>query len=218
MAPLQGVPSLHVFTHDSFYVGEDGPTHQPIEQASALRLIPNMLVMRPADANETCAALEVALTQTGRPTSLLLTRQNLPILDHKNFPGLKDGVRRGGYILKEAEGGTPELVLLASGSEVSLALETAKLLKKRIRVVSVPCMELFNEQDDAYRASVLGSESTPRFAVEAGRPELWCQYTGSLSHVHGISHFGASAPAGKLAEAYGFTPAKLAQKIEATIK
>jgi transketolase len=218
MAALQGVPSLHVFTHDSFYVGEDGPTHQPIEQTSSLRLIPNMLVMRPADANETCTALEVALTQTKRPTCLLLTRQNLPVLDHKTFPGLKEGVRRGGYVLKDAEDGAPDLILMASGSEVSLAMETTKLLPKlRIRVVSLPCMELFNEQDEAYRDSVL-PPATPRFAVEAGRPELWCQYTGSLSRVHGISHFGASAPAGKLAEAYGFTPASLAKKIESVIK
>jgi transketolase len=219
MAALQGVPSLHVFTHDSFYVGEDGPTHQPIEQTSSLRLIPNLLVLRPADANETCIALEMALGQEHRPSCLLLTRQSLPVLDFKNFPNLKEGARRGGYILQEAKGGKPDLVLLASGSEVSLAMEAAKLLPKlRIRVVSMPCLELFNEQDAAYRESVLGPEGTPRFAVEAGRPELWCQYTGSLSRVHGISHFGASAPAGKLAEAYGFTPEKLASKIEAAIK
>lgn len=217
MSALQRIPALHVFTHDSFYVGEDGPTHEPIEQTSSLRLIPNMLVMRPADANETCAALEVALTQEHRPTSLLLTRQNLPVLDHKDFPNLRDGVKRGGYILAEAPGGTPDLILLASGSEVSLAMAAAKLLPTRkIRIVSLPCFELFNEQDQAYRDSVLPPDGTPRFAVEAGRPELWCQYTGSLARVHGIDHFGASAPAGTLADAYGFTPEKLAQKIAAT--
>lgn len=218
MSALQRVPALHVFTHDSFYVGEDGPTHEPIEQTSSLRLIPNMLVMRPADANETCAALEVALTQKSRPTSLLLTRQGLPVLDHKAFPNLREGVRRGGYILAEAPGGTPDLILLASGSEVSLAMAAAKLLpERRIRIVSMPCLELFNEQEQDYRDSVLPPDGTQRFAVEAGRPELWCQYTGSLARVHGIDHFGASAPAGKLAEAYGFTAEQLARKIAASL-
>jgi len=218
MSALQHVPALHVFTHDSFYVGEDGPTHEPIEQTSSLRLIPNMLVMRPADANETSATLEVALTQDSRPTSLLLTRQNLPVLDHKDFPNLREGVKRGGYILQEAPGGKPDLILLASGSEVSLAMAAAKLLPERkIRIVSMPCFELFNEQEQAYRDSVLPPDTTPRFAVEAGRPELWCQYTGSLARVHGIDHFGASAPAGKLAEAYGFTAEQLARKIAASV-
>jgi len=218
MSALQRLPALHVFTHDSFYVGEDGPTHEPIEQTSSLRLIPNMLVMRPADANETCIALEVALTQDNRPTCLLLTRQSLPVLDHKTFPNLREGVRRGGYILQEAPGGRPDLILLASGSEVSLAMAAAKLLPDRnIRIVSMPCLELFNAQDVAYRESVLPPDATPRFAVEAGRPELWCQYTGTLARVHGIDHFGASAPAGKLAEAYGFTAKQLAQKIAASI-
>uniref|UniRef100_I2Q0A4 Transketolase n=1 Tax=Desulfovibrio sp. U5L TaxID=596152 RepID=I2Q0A4_9BACT len=216
MAALQRIPALHVFTHDSFYVGEDGPTHQPIEQVSSLRLIPNMLVARPADANETSVCLEMALTQTSRPTCLLLTRQNLPILDHAAYPGLKDGVKRGGYVLVEAAGAAPDMILLASGSEVSLAMAAAKLLPElAIRIVSVPCMELFNEQPQDYRDAVLPPAVPFRFAVEAGRPELWCQYTGSLDRVHGLSHFGASAPAETLADAYGFTPAKLAQKIKA---
>ena len=218
MSALQRLPVLHVFTHDSFYVGEDGPTHEPIEQTSSLRLIPNMLVMRPADANETSSCLEAALTQTDRPTSLLLTRQNLPVLDHKTFPNLKEGTKRGGYILQEAPGGVPDLVLLASGSEVSLSMEAAKLLPDlKIRIVSLPCMELFNEQPADYREAVLGPVGTPRFATEAGRPELWCQYTGSLDRVHGISHFGASAPAGKLCQAYGFTPETLVAKIKAAL-
>ncbi|MEA4857428.1 transketolase [Solidesulfovibrio sp.] len=216
MAALQHAPALHVFTHDSFYVGEDGPTHEPIEQASSLRLIPNMLVMRPADANETAACLETALAQAARPTCLLLTRQNLPILDPAAYPGLKEGVAAGGYVLDEAPGGKPDMVLLASGSEVSLAQAAAKLLPEiAIRVVSLPCLELFNEQPEAYNKAVLPPEVPFRFAVEAGRPELWCQYTGSLDRVFGIAHFGASAPAGKLAEAYGFTPENLAAKIKA---
>ncbi len=214
MAALQRIPALHVFTHDSFYVGEDGPTHEPVEQASSLRLIPNMLVARPADANETCACLGVALAQTSRPTCLLLTRQNLPVLDHATYPGLADGVRRGAYVLVEAAGGKPDIILLASGSEVSLAMAAAGLLPDlAVRVVSMPCMELFNEQPEAYKNAVLPPDVPFRFAVEAGRPELWCQYTGRLDRVHGLSRFGASAPAEKLAEAYGFTPEQLAAKI-----
>lgn len=216
MAALQHIPALHVFTHDSFYVGEDGPTHEPIEQAASLRLIPNMLVMRPADANETAACLEVALKQTTRPTCLLLTRQNLPILDPAVYPGLKEGVSRGGYVLVEAAGGKPDMVLLAAGSEVSLAQAAAKLLPElAIRIVSLPCLEIFNEQPEDYKKAVLPPSVPFRFAVEAGRPEIWCQYTGSLDRVYGIDHFGASAPAGKLAEAYGFTPENLAAKIKA---
>jgi transketolase len=214
MAALQRIPALHVFTHDSFYVGEDGPTHEPIEQTSSLRLIPNMLVMRPGDANETCACLEVALTRTNRPTSLLLTRQNLPILDPAVYPGLKEGVAKGGYVLAEPEGGKADLILLAAGSEVSLIMAAAKLLPDlAIRIVSIPCMELFNEQPEDYKLSVLPPEIPFRFAAEAGRPELWCQYTGRMDRIHGISHFGASAPAEKLAEAYGFTPAALAAAV-----
>ena len=215
MAALQRIPALHVFTHDSFYVGEDGPTHEPIEQTSSLRLIPNMLVMRPADANETCACLEVALTRTNRPTCLLLTRQNLPILDPAVYPGLVEGVKRGGYVLADVADGKPDMILLASGSEVSLAMAAAKLLPQlAIRIVSIPCMELFNEQPDEYKEAVLPADISFRFATEAGRPELWCQYTGSMDRIHGISHFGASAPAEKLAEAYGFTPPALAAAIQ----
>jgi len=215
MAALQRTTALHVFTHDSFYVGEDGPTHEPIEQISSLRLIPNMLVMRPADANETSACLEIALTQTSRPTCLLLTRQNLPILDHAAFPGLKEGVKHGGYVLVDAANGKPEIIVLASGSEISLAMAAAKLLPDlAIRIVSMPSMELFNEQPEAYKNAVLPPEVPFRFAAEAGRPELWCQYTGRLDRVLGLDHFGASAPAEKLAEAYGFTPEHLAQRIK----
>lgn len=216
LAALQRIPALHVYTHDSFYVGEDGPTHEPIEQAASLRLIPNMLVMRPADANETAACLETALAQTSRPTCLLLTRQSLPILDPATYPGLKAGVARGGYVLTEAAGGKPEILLLAAGSEVSLAQAAAKLLPElAIRVVSLPCLELFNEQPADYRNAVLPPDVSFRFAVEAGRPEIWCQYTGCLDRVLGLDHFGASAPAGKLAATYGFTPENLAQKIKA---
>ncbi|QLA16955.1 transketolase [Desulfolutivibrio sulfoxidireducens] len=214
MSALQRLPVLHVFTHDSFYVGEDGPTHQPIEHASSLRLIPNMLVMRPADARETCLCVDTALKQDSRPTCLLLTRQGLPVLDAARFPGVSEGVARGGYILTDAPDGNPDGILLASGSEVSLALAARALLPEfKLRVVSMPCMELFDEQPKAYREAVLPPAVARRFAVEAGRPELWCKYTGSLDRVLGISRFGASAPAGLLAAEYGFTPDKLAKLV-----
>ncbi len=211
MSALQRLPVLHVFTHDSFYVGEDGPTHQPIEHASSLRLIPNMLVMRPADARETCFSIETALKQDRRPTCLLLTRQGLPVLDAARFPGLAEGVAKGGYVLADAPGGEPDGILLASGSEVSLALSARDLLPElKLRVVSMPCMELFDEQPGEYRDAVLPPAVTRRFAVEAGRPDLWCKYTGRMDRVLGISRFGASAPARLLAAEYGFTPENLA--------
>ncbi len=210
MSALQHLPVLHVFTHDSFYVGEDGPTHQPIEHVSSLRLIPNMLVMRPADALETALCLEIALTRKNRPTSLLLTRQNLPVLDRQVYPGAVDGPRKGGYVLLDAPGGDPDLIILASGSEVHMALDAAKALTERkVRVVSMPCMELFDEQPQSYKDQVLPPACRARAAVEAGRPELWCKYVGYDNPVLGISHFGDSAPAEVLAKEYGFTAENL---------
>ena len=214
MSALQQLPVLHVFTHDSYYVGEDGPTHQPIEHASSLRLIPDMLVMRPADANETAICLELALKQNKHPTSLLLTRQGLPVLDPTEYPGLKDGPAKGGYVLKDAMG-EPEVVIVASGSEVSLALAAAKLLgEDAVRVVSIPCMELFDAQPESYRAQVI-PDGPLLAAAEAGRPELWRKYVGRAGTVLGIDHFGHSAPAGDLEKEYGFTPQALAELIRA---
>ncbi|WP_243366859.1 transketolase [Fundidesulfovibrio soli] len=206
MSALQQLPVLHVFTHDSFWVGEDGPTHQPIEHVSSLRLIPNMLVLRPAEAIETALCLETALTQTTRPSSLLLTRQNLPVFDPAQLPAVTDGARKGGYVLLDAPGGEPDLIILASGSEVHLALAAAKeLTERKVRVVSMPSMELFDEQPDEYKQAVLPRQCTARVAIEAGRPELWYKYVGLDSLVIGLSHFGHSAPAERLAQEYGFT-------------
>lgn len=214
MSALQQLPVLHVFTHDSFYVGEDGPTHQPIEHTSSLRLIPGMLVMRPADANETSACLELALKEEKRPTCLLLTRQGLPVLDPAEHPGLTDGPARGGYVLKDALG-EPEVVIVASGSEVSLAMDAAKLLgEDTVRVVSMPCMELFDAQPESYRAQVI-PDGPLLAAAEAGRPELWRKYVGRKGVILGIDHFGHSAPAGELEKQYGFTPETLAELIRA---
>ena len=214
MSALQGLPVLHVFTHDSFFVGEDGPTHQPIEHVSSLRLIPNMLVLRPADAVETCVCLEIALTQNERPTCLMLTRQGLPVMGKKKFPAVTNGAKFGGYVLKDAKGGDPEIIILAAGSEVSLALEAAEILgPEKIRVVNIPCMELFDSMPDHYKDKVL-PRGPFRVAVEAGSPDLWYKYVGLDGLVLGIDHFGDSAPGSVLAKEYGFTPENLARLIK----
>ncbi|GAB6176485.1 transketolase [Desulfobaculum senezii] len=211
MSALQKLPVLHVFTHDSFYVGEDGPTHQPVEHVSSLRLIPDLLVFRPADAYETRASLEIALTQTDRPSTLLLTRQGLPVLAPASYPSVVDGPAKGGYILEDCEG-EPDVTIMASGSEVSLAMETAKQLDgRKVRIVSIPCHELFDEQPEEYRNAVLGGGL--RVAVEAGSTALWYKYAGIDGIVYGMDHFGASAPAGELAKEYGFTPENLSRII-----
>nr|WP_167940987.1 transketolase [Desulfobaculum xiamenense] len=211
MSALQKLPVLHVFTHDSFYVGEDGPTHQPIEHASSLRLIPNMLVFRPADAYETRACLELALTQTERPSCLLLTRQGLPVLAPSSHPSVVEGPARGGYILEDCDG-EPEVTIMAAGSEVDLARRTARMLEgRKVRIVSIPSMELFDEQTPEYRNAVLGGGL--RVAVEAGSTGLWYKYAGLDGIVYGLDHFGASAPAGELAREYGFTPENLTRII-----
>jgi len=208
MSALQHLPVLHVFTHDSFFVGEDGPTHQPIEHVSSLRLIPNLLVLRPADARESAACMAVALQQKSRPSVLVFTRQGLPVLDLPQ--PLKEQVAKGAYVVHDPEGAAPGMLLLASGSEVHLAVEAAKALPEfNIRVVSVPCMELFDEQSAAYKESVMPRSITRRVAIEAGRTDLWYKYVGLDGKVWGIDHFGASAPAGVLKEKYGFTVANL---------
>jgi len=214
MSAIQHLPALHVFTHDSFHLGEDGPTHQPIEHISSLRLIPGMLVMRPADGNETALCLEIAFQETKRPTCLILSRQNLPVLDPKTHPAVADGARKGGYILQDAPDGKPDLIILASGSEVPMCLEVAKrLADRKVRVVDMVCMELFDEQPQLYKDQVLPPSCACRVAVEAGRPELWRKYVGCANPVLGISHFGDSAPADLLAREYGFTADNLIKLI-----
>jgi transketolase len=207
LASLMKLRSIYVFTHDSIGVGEDGPTHQPIEQAASLRAVPGLTVIRPADANETASAWRVALTRPG-PVALLLTRQALPIL-----PGTDD-VRYGGYVLADAEG-RPDVVLIATGSEVSLAVEARKLLASRgvkARVVSLPSWELFEEQPREYRESVLPPGVLARVAVEAGVPQGWERYVGAFGAVVAIENrFGASAPAKVVFEKYGFTAENVAR-------
>jgi transketolase len=208
LAALMGLHTVYVFTHDSIGVGEDGPTHQPIEQAAALRAIPRLTVIRPADASETAGAWRVALTRRG-PVALLLTRQALPVL-----AGSGD-VSRGGYVLADATG-RPDVILIATGSEVALALAARDELAargKQARVVSLPSWELFDEQPQAYRDSVLPPDVLARVAVEAGAPQGWQKYVGSFGAVIAIENrFGASAPAKIVFEKLGFTPANVAAR------
>ncbi|MGE4421620.1 MAG: transketolase [Pseudodesulfovibrio sp.] len=212
MSALQELPVLYVFTHDSFWVGEDGPTHQPIEHVSSLRLIPGLIDLRPADANETRVCLDIALKQEKMPSTLFLTRQGLPILDPAEYPAVTDGPRKGGYVLKDCDG-APDLILIASGSEVSLCLETAKLFKRKVRVVSMPSAKLFDDQPESYKNDVLPPEVTARAAAEAGRTTLWHKYVGLNGVVLGVDHFGASAPGKILSDEYGFTPENFARMI-----
>jgi transketolase len=208
LASLMEVRSIFVFTHDSIGLGEDGPTHQPIEHAASLRAIPHLIVIRPADANETASAWRVAMTQRG-PTALLFTRQAVPVL-----AGTRD-VACGGYVLADAEG-TPDVILIGTGSEVSIALEARQQLLGRgikARVVSLPSWELFEEQTREYRDSVLPPAILARVAVEAGVPQGWERYVGPLGSVVAIQNeFGASAPGKAVMEKYGFTPANVAAK------
>ena len=212
MSSLQDLPVLYVFTHDSFWVGEDGPTHQPIEHVSSLRLIPDVIDLRPADANETAVCLDLALRQEKHPSTIFLTRQGLPILDPAEYPAITDGPRKGGYVLKDCDG-TPDLILIGSGSEVALALDTAKLFKRKVRVVSMPSTKLFDDQPDSYKNEVLPPEVTARAAAEAGRTDLWYKYVGTGGVVLGLDHFGASAPGKTLSDKYGFTPENFARMI-----
>ena len=201
VASLMKLPVIYVFTHDSIGVGEDGPTHQPIEHLTALRVIPDLVTLRPADGNETARAWQVALQRRG-PTALILTRQGLPQVTPKD-----NGLDRGAYVLADAGNGQPDIVLIATGSEVALALDAANALQEQgvaARVVSMPSWELFDAQDEAYRASVLPA-GVPKLAIEAGSTLAWGRYVGTEGDVIGIDHYGASAPGKVVFEQFGFT-------------
>ena len=207
LGSLMSTDTYYVWTHDSIGLGEDGPTHQPVETLSALRAIPNLSVIRPADANETAQAWAAALEYKAAPKGLALSRQGLPVLEGTREKA-HDGVRRGAYVLVEESTETPDVILLATGSEVQLAVAAAKELEAAgtaTRVVSAPCLEWFDEQDDAYRESVLPSEVQARVSIEAGIAMPWHKYTGSFGRTISIEHYGASAPAGELFENFGFT-------------
>jgi transketolase len=214
LAAMMGLGPVYVFTHDSIGLGEDGPTHQPIEQLPGLRAVPNLLVIRPCDANETVVAWQVAINNRNRPTALLLTRQNLPVIDRALF-GEAAGLTRGGYILAR-EQGPLAAILLASGSEVQLALDTREQLQKEgisTRVVSLPCWELFQEQPAAYREEVLPETCSVRVAVEAAAAFGWERYVGGGGRILAMSGFGASAPGEKVMEHFGFTVERVAAAV-----
>jgi len=213
LAALMEIPVVFIFTHDSIGLGEDGPTHQPIEHLMALRAIPGLTVIRPADANETVEAWRVALAQHG-PTCLVLTRQNLPILD-RSVMHAGGGVERGAYVMADASGGKPQVILIATGSEVSVAMGAQRLLAEKgvvARVVSMPSWELFERQSPKYRANVLPPDVSARVAVEAGSPQGWYKYVGTGGDVVGMTRFGASAPGRVNLEKFGFTPENVAAR------
>ena len=213
IAAISGIPSIFVFTHDSIGLGEDGPTHQPIEHLMALRAVPNLLVIRPADANEVAQAWRIAITQTSRPTALALTRQNVPTLEGTQ----QDMLSKGAYVLKDF-GENPQLILIASGSEVSLIVEAAEQLAVEgivARVVSFPSWELFEAQEEDYRASVLPKHISARLAVEAGATLGWERYA---SEVVGIDHYGASAPFKVIFERFGFTVENVVARAKELLK
>jgi transketolase len=218
VAALSKYPSIYVWTHDSIGIGEDGPTHQPVEHFAALRAIPNLLVFRPADANETAQAWKYALEHRDGPVGLLLTRQGLPVIDQRKFASAAN-VARGAYILTSR--GKPDVILLASGSEVSVALEAAKLLEidgHSPQVVSMPCWKLFDKQDDKYRNSVIPRDVKARVGIEAGIEMGWHKWLGEDGVFVGMSGFGASAPGKKCFEEFGITAENVAAKAKELAK
>jgi transketolase len=207
LAAMMGIRPIYVFTHDSIFLGEDGPTHQPIEQLASLRTIPNLSLIRPADANETAVAWRVAIERKDGPVALALTRQKLPVIDREKYSPA-EGLAQGAYILADSTGKRPDVVLIASGSEVPVALDAyEKLIAEGVaaRMVSMPSWDLFEKQTQDYRDKVLPPETTARLAIEAAYPFGWERYIGSKGAVIGMTRFGASAPYKVLAEKFGFT-------------
>ncbi len=210
---------IYVFTHDSIGLGEDGPTHQPIEHLTSLRAMPHINVIRPADANETAVAWKIAIADRSRPHAIILTRQGLPVLDRKIFPPA-DNLEKGGYTLLDSKG-LPDIILMGSGSEVQLILKAAEFLKKegvKVRVVNMACFEIFDRQSNPYRNSVLPLKVEKRLAVEAGATLGWYKYVGLRGDVIGIDRFGASAPAKVLFEKFGFTVDNIVSRAKRLLK
>jgi transketolase len=220
LAAIMGLHVIYVFTHDSIALGEDGTTHQPVEQLAGLRAVPGLTVIRPADANETAVAWRVALEAADHPVVLILTRQNVPTFDRHQFAAA-DGLRRGGYVLADAPGGRPDVILIASGSEVGLILEARQKLQDNnvlARVVSLPSWELFDAQPETYRNEVLIPSVHARLAVEAGATQGWHRYAGDRGAVQGLNHFGASAPGEVLMREFGFTVENICKKTLALLR
>jgi len=217
LAALMKQRAVYVFTHDSIGLGEDGPTHQPVEHLASLRAMPNLFVIRPADANEVAEAWKVALARREGPTALVLTRQGLPVLDRRQFASARL-LARGAYVLADPpKGAAPRIILIATGSEVPLALDAYRELTaagRRVRVVNMPCTEIFDRQTKTYREKVLPPAVSRRIAIEAGSPLGWDKYVGDKGRVMGVSTFGASAPAAILFEKYGFTVKNLVREAQ----
>ena len=219
LASLMGIPSIFVFTHDSIGLGEDGPTHQPVEQLATLRAQPNMYAVRPADANETALAWQFAIGQTETPTSLVLSRQGLPIWNPDEIPA--DAIDRGAYVLRESSKEEAELILIGTGSELHICVQAADLLEQdgiATRVVSAPCLDRFAEQDDDYRDSVLPPSVRARVSVEAASPLGWSTWVGDEGEAIGMTTFGSSAPQPDLYEHFGFTPEKVAERARGVLE
>ncbi len=214
LAALMGLRVIYIFTHDSIGLGEDGPTHQPIEQLASLRAIPNLTVIRPCDANETAEAWRLAIASDGGPVALSLTRQGLPVLDRTTLCSAEN-LSKGAYVLLDSKDEKPDIILIATGSEVPLALDASEKLEEKgvkARVVSMPSWELFDKQPEEYRDRILPPEITPRIAIEAGITQGWHRYVGSKGEVIGIDRFGASAPSKVLFEKFGITADRVVQK------
>jgi transketolase len=212
------IPSTFVFTHDSIGLGEDGPTHQPVEQLATLRATPNLDVVRPAGFNETALAWRFALRQTHTPTVLALSRQGLPVWDPSGVPD--DAIERGGYVLRDSPGGDPELILIGTGSEVHVCHDAVRLLEAegvRVRLVSMPCVDRFAQQDQAYRDAVLPPDVRARVAVEAASPLGWHRWVGDAGDIVAMEGFGASAPAKQLYQHFGFTGENVATRARALL-
>ena len=214
LSALSNLPVTYVMTHDSVAVGEDGPTHEPVEHLAAFRAMPNLNLIRPADVNETYAAWKVAIESEDRPTMLVLSRQNLPVLEGSNELA-EEGVRKGGYVISPSEGETPEGILIATGSEVSLAIEAQAKLKEQgvdVSVVSLPAQNLFDEQSVEYKESVLPKAVRNRMSIEMGSTFGWERYIGLDGVALGIDRFGASGPGNEVIEYFGFTADNIANK------
>jgi len=212
LSALQNLPVTYVFTHDSIAVGEDGPTHEPIEHLASLRTIPNTYVFRPADATETQAAWYLAQNVNDKPTSIVLTRQNLPVLENSSF----EKVAKGAYVVYETSSDF-DTILIATGSEVALAISVAQELERegmKVRVVSMPSIELFEEQTSEYKEALLPRSIRRRVSLEMGNTALWYKYVGLDGLAIGIDKFGASAPANKVIEEYGFSVEKVVARIK----
>ncbi|NRD79062.1 transketolase [Bacillus sp. BRMEA1] len=220
LAALMGLPVTYVFTHDSIAVGEDGPTHEPVEQLAALRAMPNLSIIRPADSNETAAAWKLSVESTNKPTALVLTRQDLPTLKGTD-QNAYEGVSKGAYVVSPAENGSPEALLLASGSEVSLAVEAQKVLAGegiQVSVVSMPSWDRFEAQSKEYKDTVLPKNVKKRLGIEMGASLGWHKYVGDEGEVIAIDKFGASAPGEKIMEEYGFSVQNVVAKVKALLQ